>query len=146
MAKVNDFAIIAELGLLVTTSSDKFLRIFKLEIRSEAEAKSIAEVGQIHLVSTTSFSKSSTQRGLQVEYDKKRHLLLVLSVDNQLEIFKINVSKPKTILKKMIRAEKKKALKRTHKEMEEAKGSDDESVQDDAAPIKRTVDKEAIQK
>ena len=124
MAKVNDFAIIAELGLLVTASSDKFLRIFKIEIKAESDSKSIAEVGQIHLVSTTSFSKQSAQRGMQVEYDRKRNLLLVLSVDNQLEIFKVNVNKPKTILKKMIRAEKKKALKRTHKEKEEMASAD----------------------
>ena len=45
--------------------------------------------------------------------------MLVLSADNQLEVFKVNVSKPETILKKLIRSEKKKALKRTHKEMEQ---------------------------
>ena len=41
--------------------------------------------------------------------------MLVLSSDNQLEVFKVNISKPETILKKLVRAEKKKALKRTHK-------------------------------
>ena len=55
MSKVNDFCIVAELGLLVTASSDKFLRIFKVEMKSEAEAGSVTEVGQVHLVSTTSF-------------------------------------------------------------------------------------------
>ena len=44
---------------------------------------------------------------------------MVLSADNQLEIFKVNVNKPKTILKKLVRAEKKKAVKRTHKQFEE---------------------------
>ena len=43
---------------------------------------------------------------------------MVLSADNQLEIFKVNVDKPKTILKKLMRSEKKKALKRTHKEFD----------------------------
>lgn len=115
MSKVNDFCIVPELGLLVTASSDKFLRIFKLEIKQEAEVNSITEVGQVHLVSTTSFRKESSHRAIQCDYDKKRNLLMVLSADNQLEIFKVNVNKPKTILKKLIRAEKKKAVKRTHK-------------------------------
>ena len=115
MSKINDFTIVAELGLLVTASSDKFLRIFKIEIKDEFNAGSVAEIGQIALVSTTSFQKESGQRTLQVEYDTKRHLLLILSSDNQLEVFKVNISKPETILKKLVRAEKKKALKRTHK-------------------------------
>ena len=115
MSKINDFTIVAELGLLVTASSDKFLRIFKIEIKDEFNAGSVAEIGQIALISTTSFQKESGQRTLQVEYDTKRHLLLVLSSDNQLEVFKVNISKPETILKKLVRAEKKKALKRTHK-------------------------------
>ena len=115
MSKINDFTIVAELGLLVTASSDKFLRIFKIEIKDEFNAGSVAEIGQIALISTTSFQKESGQRTLQVEYDSKRHLLLILSSDNQLEVFKVNISKPETILKKLVRAEKKKALKRTHK-------------------------------
>ena len=115
MSKINDFTIVAELGLLVTASSDKFLRIFKIEIKDEFNAGSVAEIGQIALISTTSFQKESGQRTLQVEYDTKRHLLLILSSDNQLEVFKVNISKPETILKKLVRAEKKKALKRTHK-------------------------------
>ena len=55
MSKVNDFTIIAELGLLVTASSDKFLRIFKIEVKNEFNAGSVNEIGQIELVSTTSF-------------------------------------------------------------------------------------------
>ena len=55
MSKVNDFCIVGELGLLVTVSSDKFLRIFELEIKQESDVKSVTEVGQVYLVSTTSF-------------------------------------------------------------------------------------------
>ena len=55
MSKVNDFCMVAELGLLITASSDKFLRIFKVEMKSAADAGSITEVGQVHLVSTSSF-------------------------------------------------------------------------------------------
>ena len=94
MSKVNDFCIVAELGLLVTASSDKFLRIFKLEVKQETEVNSVSEVGQVHLVSTTSFKKESGHRAIQCDYDKKRNLLMVLSADNQLEVFKVNVSKP----------------------------------------------------
>lgn len=142
MSKVNDFCIVSELGILVTASSDKFLRVFKIEIKNEFDAGSVAEIGQIQLISTTSFQKESTQRGIQCDYDTKRHLLLVLSADNQLEVFKVNISKPETILKKLVRAEKKKALKRTHKQLEQQA----ESGEEDAAPIKRSVDKAALQK
>jgi len=117
MAKVNDFCIIGELGLLLTISSDKFIRIFKLEVSNgEADATTI---GQVQLFSTTSFPKESGSRGLQMDYDKKRNLLLVLSADNQLEVFKVNVNKPDAILKKLVRSEKKKALKRTHQQLEQ---------------------------
>ena len=142
MSKVNDFCIVGELGLLVTASSDKFLRVFKIEVKTPEDAKTVAEIGQIYLVSTTSFMKESTHRATQVDYDRKRNLLMVLSADNSLEVFKVNVSKPETILKKLIRSEKKKALKRTHKQKEEQdaqSSSDQESV-----PIKRSVDKEAL--
>jgi len=51
MSKVNDFCIIGALGLLVTASTDKFLRIFKVEIKSGTESNSMTEVGQVYLVS-----------------------------------------------------------------------------------------------
>ena len=44
---------------------------------------------------------------------------MVLSSDNVIEVFKVNVDKPDTIYKRLKRAEKKKALKRTHAEMKE---------------------------
>ena len=64
MSKVNDFCIVDELGLLVTPSSDKFLRVFKIEIKTQDDVGSLAEVGHINLISTTSFLKESTQRGI----------------------------------------------------------------------------------
>ena len=82
MSKVNDFCIVGELGLLVTASTDKFLRIFKIEVKTEEAATSHSEVGQLSLVSQTSFTKESTHRAIQVDYDKKRNLLMVLSADN----------------------------------------------------------------
>lgn len=83
------------------------------------------------------FSRDSNHRALQLSYERKRNLLLVLNSDNTIEVFKVNVNKPEAILKKLVRQEKKKAAKRTHSEMEE---------QDDEAPVKRTVDKEQLQK
>lgn len=63
--------------------------------------------------------------------------MFILSSDNQLEVFKVNVSKPESILKKLVRAEKKKkALKRTHKEFAGAADQD--------APTERHVDKAAL--
>jgi len=45
-------------------------------------------------------------------------------------------------LKKLVRAEKKKALKRTHKDLEKMQAS--ESDNNAEIPVKRTVDKEAL--
>ena len=52
--------------------------------------------------------KESGARSLQVGFDSKRCLLTVLSSDNKLEVFKvINSDKPESILKKLIKQEKK---------------------------------------
>ena len=80
MAKVNDFCIVPELGVLLTISTDKFIRVFRLEVNQEGATA--ADFGQVQLFSTSSFTKESSQRGLQCEYDKKRNLLYVLSADN----------------------------------------------------------------
>ena len=45
MQKVNDFCLIGELGLLIIASVDKLMRIFKVEVISESEAKMKAEIG-----------------------------------------------------------------------------------------------------
>ena len=94
------------------------MRIFKVEVVSEAEASTKSEIGQVNLKSLSSFNRESGNRALQVSYEKKRNLLMVLSSDNTIEVFKVNVDKPDSIFKKLKRAEKKKALKRTHAQME----------------------------
>ena len=119
MSKVNDFCMIGELGLLITASTDKTLRIFKVQVREEEDASTQAEVGQVSLVSVANFSRDSNHRALQLSYERKRNLLLVLNSDNTIEVFKVNVDKPEAMLKKLVRQEKKKAAKRTHGEMEE---------------------------
>ena len=45
MQKVNDFCLIGELGLLITASVDKQMRIFKVEVINESEATMKAEIG-----------------------------------------------------------------------------------------------------
>ena len=118
MSKVNDFCMIGELGLLITASADKTLRIFKVLVKHEDDASTRAEVGQVSLVSVANFSRASNHRALQLSYERKRNVLLVLSSDNTIEVFKVNINKPEAILKKLVRSEKKKALKRTHAEMD----------------------------
>jgi len=41
MAKVNDFCVVGALGLLLTVSTDKFVRIFRLEVNEDAAAGDI---------------------------------------------------------------------------------------------------------
>lgn len=80
--------------------------------------------------------KESDSRSLQVSFDSKRSLLLVLSSENKLEIFKVVGShKKETILKKLVKREKKASVKRTHSEREALES------QDDSLPLKKTVDK-----
>lgn len=61
---------------------------------------------------------------------------MCLSLDNQLEIFKV-INSHESLLKKLIKREKKAALKRTHSEMQDP---------DDSLPIKKTVDKAKLLK
>jgi hypothetical protein len=48
-------------------------------------------------------------------FDRKRKVVLVLSADNKIEAFPVNVDKPESILKKLTR-QIKKSKKRTHLE------------------------------
>ena len=47
MSKVNDFCIVAPLGLLLTVSSDKFIRVFKLEVCNSDAGDGAAMLGQV---------------------------------------------------------------------------------------------------
>jgi len=139
MSKVNDFSLVGELGLLVTASVDGTLRLFQIIVAGEKseenaeEEKKNGEEDGVSLKYVSSFLKESSQRATQMSYDRKRQLLVVLSSDNKLELFKVNVNKPDAILKKLIRQEKKRATKRNHSEME-----------DEEAAEKKTVDKKLL--
>ena len=103
MSKVNDFCLIGELGMLITVSTDKVLRIFKVIVKEESDAETQAEVGLVSMVSVASLNRESSHRALQLSYERKRNLLLVLSSDNTIELFKVNINKPESILNKLIR-------------------------------------------
>lgn len=129
MSKVNDFCLIGSLGLLIAGSTDKVLRVFAIRVRMEADET--GDAGDVLLELKGKIIKESESRTLQVTFDSKRSIMLVLSSDNKLEIFKvIGAQKTDSILKKLIKREKKAALKRTHSE-----------ASDDSLPIKKSIDK-----
>lgn len=129
MNKVNDFVLIGELGLLVTGSVDNNLRVFKVSLADGENP----EEGAFTLTLSSTFSKESTARVIQMAYERKNKMLIVLNSDNKLEMFKVNVDKPETIMKKLIRQEKKRSLKRNHSQMDEA---------DNEEPLQKSVDKD----
>jgi hypothetical protein len=111
MSKVNDFVLIGELGILVAASTDNTLRIFSVEQNAE---------GAVSLKYVSKVQKESGARVLQITFERKAKVLLVLNSDSTLELFKVNIDNPDAILKKLVRAEKKLlGAKRTHEEMEE---------------------------
>lgn len=65
--------------------------------------------------------------------------MMVLSSDNKFELVKVNIDNKESILKKLLRTEKRKALKRKREEAEDADEDDDA-----LANIK--IDKEALLK
>ena len=82
-----------------------------------------------------------------MNYSSSKKLLSCLcnngsKLGNSLEFFKVNIDNQESIVKKMIRAEKKKALKRA-KNFGDSKPEDIEN-EDDNAPTERKVDKDEI--
>ena len=65
---------------------------------------------------------------------------MVLSSDNVIEVFKVNVDKPDSIFKKLKRAEKKKALKRTHAEMVNTINAEEKKTKIDKEKLQKMVD------
>jgi hypothetical protein len=72
-----------------------------------------------------------------MSYSSTINHLIVLSSDNKFELIKVNIDNKDSILKKMLRHEKRKALKRSKEEAEDA---DDD--QDALENIK--IDKDAL--
>lgn len=116
---------IPELNLLVAGSSDNALKIFKLE--------QVGTAIQCNFKAT--LKKDSGARVLEMAYEKNLRQLLVLSADNKLEAIKVNVDNKDSIMKKLLRTEKRKTLKRKR----------DEAEDDDAVPDVK-IDKDDLQK
>jgi len=117
MSKINDFCLIGSLKVLIAASSDRILRVFAIEVKTEESKSEVGDIGDVQLVLKGKLLKKSDSRSLQVFFDIKRSLLLVLSTDNKLEIFKVLGShKQEPILKKLVKNEKKASVKRTHSE------------------------------
>lgn len=88
------------------------LRLFFIKVNGAAENgkdnNESGEIGDVQLEIKGSIMKDSSARTLQLLFDNKRSLLTVLSSDNKLEILKvINSDKPESIVKKLIKIEKK---------------------------------------
>jgi WD40 repeat protein len=118
ITKINDFVLIAELSLLVAAGTDNKLVIFIVESNEQVSLK----------LNSTTFVKDSNHRAIQLHYDRKRQVLMVLSADNKMEAFSVNVDKPESILRKLQR-QTKKSLKRTHSEANEEPKCDKEELQ-----------------
>ena len=56
--------------------------------------------------------KESAAKVIELKYDGDKRVLTCLNSDNKLEFFKINIDSEESLLKKMIRVEKRKGLKR----------------------------------
>jgi hypothetical protein len=98
IVKVNDFIMVADLSILIVGGTDNKLTIFRVEND---------EKGLSLKLNSQSLAKESTHRVLQMYFDRKRKILLVLSADNKIEAFPINIDKPESILKKLTRQIKK---------------------------------------
>ena len=97
---------VADLSILIVGGTDNKLTIFRVEND---------EKGLSLKLNSQSLAKESTHRVLQMYFDRKRKILLVLSADNKIEAFPINIDKPESILKKLTR-QIKKSQKRNHSE------------------------------
>ena len=129
LSKIEDFCLIPELKLLLAGSSDNQLKVFKLSQNKDT--------GSLECNIASIIKKDSGSRVLELVYDTLSQNVVVLSSDNKLEVIKVNIDNKESILKKLLRAEKRKALKRLRSEAVE--GSEEEE-----AKPKVQLDKEAI--
>ena len=65
---------------------------------------------------------------------------MILSSDNKFELVKVNIDNQESIIKKLIRVEKRKTLKRKRDEV------DDDEIDNDAIDTKVKIDKDDITK
>jgi U3 small nucleolar RNA-associated protein 12 len=126
MSKLESFCLIPDLNLLVAGSTDNQLKLFKI--------KQGTTTLECNYVST--IKKDSGSRVLEMTYSQTLQCLMVLSSDNKFEIIKVNVDKKESIVKKMMRVEKRRALKRRREQMEE----EEVAVEVDREKVVRSVE------
>ena len=85
----------------------------------------------------STIKKDSGSRVLEISYSSTINHLMVLSSDNKFELIKVNLDNKESILKKLLRHEKRKQLKRKREDLKDA--DEDEDALDN---IK--IDKEAL--
>ena len=118
MTKVADFVMIPELKAIVAGDDDS-LKLYQVYINPKTYILDV----KIH----PKIKRESTGKVIEMQYNSLKKVMSCLSSDtqsgNSLEFFKINIDNKESILKKMVKVEKKKALKRA-KNFGEAKQED----------------------
>jgi len=67
----------------------------------------------------STIKKDSNSRVLEMSYSQTLQYLMILSSDNKFELVKVNIENQESIVKKLIRIEKRKTLKRKRDEVDE---------------------------
>jgi WD40 repeat protein len=129
MSKIESFCLIPELNLIVAGSNDNQLKLFKLQKNKET--------GALECNYASTIKKDSGNRVLEMSYSSTINHLIVLSSDNKFELIKVNLDNKDSILKKMLRHEKRKVLKRKREEA-------DDADEDEDALENIKIDKEAL--
>lgn len=75
--------------------------------------------GQLECNYVSTIKKDSNSRVLEMSYSETLSHLMILSSDNRFELVKVNTDNQESIVKKLIRIEKRKTLKRKREEVEE---------------------------
>lgn len=104
MSPVLDFFVIPELRLIVAASSDNLLRLFKIDQNKIT--------GELECSIKGSFKKETNSKIVEVHFLQKENVIVALSSDNKLDVFKVNIENKESILKKLMRQKKRKVLKR----------------------------------
>ena len=132
MTKVSDFVMIPELKAIVAGDDDS-LKLYQIFINPKTYILDVKTHPKI--------KRECQGKVLEMHYNTSKKILSCLSQDNgnSVEFFKVNIDNQESILKKMVKVEKRKALKRA-KNFGDAKQEDiDEDV-----PTEKKVDKDEI--
>ena len=90
--------------------------------------------------------KESTAKIVEMHYNEEQQLVSALSIDGKLEFYTINFDES-VLLKKMVRVEKRKSLKRSKQTNEETRQKVKEDIveeEEDEAPKETKVDKASL--